>query len=172
MDLTGKKSCFNIIWIIITNCSDLWGLERNTHIFTVMTHRSATARSLSGLKVPSVSMYMALPSPPPWSMGSCGQKAQSKPSVHLKVTVQVHAQVVQILSKVPYGQVGYPDHRSWTSMMKLTHVTHSIIVKYCSRATEMFWTTGPVLHMEGNRLNMSLHQDVLFFSENENCDDK
>lgn len=30
-----------------------------------VTHLSATAKSLSGLKVPSVSMYMALPSPPP-----------------------------------------------------------------------------------------------------------
>lgn len=38
----------------------------------LLTHLSATARSLSGLKVPSVSMYMAFPSPPPWSMGSCG----------------------------------------------------------------------------------------------------
>lgn len=45
----------------------------------VLTHLSATARSLSGLKVPSVSMYMALPSPPPWSMGSCGQKGQCNP---------------------------------------------------------------------------------------------
>ena len=39
----------------------------------VPIHLSATARSLSGLKVPSVSMYIALPSPPPCSMGSCGQ---------------------------------------------------------------------------------------------------
>lgn len=38
----------------------------------VVTRLSATASSLSGLKVPSVSMYMALPSPPPWSIGSCG----------------------------------------------------------------------------------------------------
>lgn len=38
----------------------------------LVTHLSATASSLSGLKVPSVSMYMALPSPPPWSIGSCG----------------------------------------------------------------------------------------------------
>ena len=30
----------------------------------------ATARSLSGLKVPSVSMYMHLPEAPPWSAGS------------------------------------------------------------------------------------------------------
>lgn len=37
----------------------------------LVTHLSATASSLSGLKVPSVSMYMALPSPPPWSIGSC-----------------------------------------------------------------------------------------------------
>lgn len=37
----------------------------------VLIHLSATASSLSGLKVPSVSMYMALPSPPPWSIGSC-----------------------------------------------------------------------------------------------------
>lgn len=40
---------------------------------SVVLHLSATARSLSGLKVPSVSMYMALPSPPPWSIGSCTQ---------------------------------------------------------------------------------------------------
>lgn len=44
----------------------------------VTTHLSATARSLSGLKVPSVSMYMALPSPPPWSMGSCGHRGHSR----------------------------------------------------------------------------------------------
>lgn len=43
------------------------------------SHLSATASSLSGLKVPSVSMYMALPSPPPWSMGSCGRS----PWLHL-----------------------------------------------------------------------------------------
>lgn len=40
----------------------------------VVNYLSATARSLSGRKVPSVSMYIALPSPPPWSMGSWGQK--------------------------------------------------------------------------------------------------
>ena len=32
--------------------------------------RSAMAMSLCGLNVPSVSMYMALPSAPPWSSGS------------------------------------------------------------------------------------------------------
>ena len=35
-----------------------------------VTYLSATASSRSGLKVPSVSMYMAFPSPPPRSMGS------------------------------------------------------------------------------------------------------
>jgi hypothetical protein len=38
---------------------------------TPAAHLSAICISLSGLKVPSVSMYMALPSPPPWSAGSC-----------------------------------------------------------------------------------------------------
>ena len=34
-------------------------------------HLSAICMSRCGLKVPSVSMYIALPSPPPMSMGSC-----------------------------------------------------------------------------------------------------
>ena len=45
---------------------------------TSRPHLSATARSLSGLKVPSVSMYMALPSPPPWSMGNWKEKTYRK----------------------------------------------------------------------------------------------
>ena len=37
-------------------------------------HLSAICMSRCGLKVPSVSMYIALPSPPPMSMGSCTEK--------------------------------------------------------------------------------------------------
>lgn len=64
----------NDFWCIWTWKSQHWVTPLYPTAFFFKTYRSATARSLSGLKVPSVSMYMALPSPPPWSMGSWGQK--------------------------------------------------------------------------------------------------
>ena len=43
-------------------------------------HLSAICMSRCGLKVPSVSMYIALPSPPPMSMGSCTSRTCQQPS--------------------------------------------------------------------------------------------
>ena len=55
----------------------LWNINKTIEHRQTGPYLSATARSLSGLNVPSVSMYRHLPSAPPWSIGSYRMKVHS-----------------------------------------------------------------------------------------------
>ena len=56
----------------------------------LLTYLSAICTSLSGLKVPSVSMYIALPSPPPTSMGICSHEQELLSGLASEETLSEH----------------------------------------------------------------------------------
>lgn len=73
----------------------------NKIIYSVQDpHLSATARSRSGRNVFSVSMYIALPSPPPMSIGSYTMKQN--------ITVGISLIYIYIMLQMTYIGLNYP----------------------------------------------------------------